>query len=144
MARAGLLARVRKLERQDTVDTGKGLSGLLQSHGYRHRDPDQERADQELLERCLAGKATLVGTVGLHRLMLEHRLQRMRAQLQEARGGYCMRASLTRRVARLEAAGKGSAVQRILLMTVDELASFAPVQVTDEEMQAFEQRLQQC
>jgi hypothetical protein len=80
MARAGLLARVRKLERQDTVDTGSGLSGLLQHAKQHPRDPEQERANQELLERCLAGKATLDGTVGLHRLMLEHRLEAMRVE----------------------------------------------------------------
>jgi hypothetical protein len=83
MALAGLLTRVRKLERQDTEDTGSGLYGLLQRHRDRHRDTDQERADQVLLERCLAGTATLAGTGGLHRLMLEHRLEQMRAQLQE-------------------------------------------------------------
>jgi hypothetical protein len=80
MALSGLLARVRKLEAQDTVDTGVGLYGLLQLAGQCPRDPEHDHADQELLERCLAGKATLAGTVGLHRLMLEHRLDQMRRQ----------------------------------------------------------------
>jgi hypothetical protein len=55
-----------------------------------------------------------------------------------------MRASLMRRVARLEAAERGSAVQRILLMPITELASLTLMQATDAEVQAFEQRLQQC
>jgi hypothetical protein len=85
----GLLARISKLEHlsnEATMPTGEGLAALLPLLRS-PRNAEQERADDELLARCLAGKDDLSSTMGLHRLLLETRLEQMRTRLLEDQAG---------------------------------------------------------
>ena len=95
----GLLARISKLEVQHTAATmptaadlagvmdraqlraREGLAALLAHAPRPTRDEEQERADRELLARCLAGKDDLSTTPGMRRLVLEARLEQMRTRL---------------------------------------------------------------